>query len=82
MGEQLRGKKIVYQRKPSPDTIGVSRELDEDYVQRHISTTLRAARGCALEITQRDVCTVHNDPAKVTRYIQLIRECIEKEWCS
>ncbi len=80
MGELLRGGKIVYQRKPDSKTLGLQIALDEDFIRKHISRTLRAARGCALEITQREVFTIHGDAGKVKRYVQIIRECIEKEW--
>lgn len=80
IGEQLRGKKVVYQRKPSPNFLGVGDALDEDVVRAHINATLRAAQGCTLEFTQRDVYTIHHDWEKARRYIRLIRECIEENW--
>lgn len=80
MGEQLRDSKIIYQRKPSAETIGLYKTFDEEFVRKHINKTLHAAQGCALEITQREVFTVHGDAGKVKRYVKLIRECIEKEW--
>jgi len=80
MGEQLRGSKVIYQRKPSAYTIGVDKVLNESFIREHITKTLRAAHGCALEITQMEVYTVHNDATKVKRYVQIIRECIENEW--
>ena len=30
MGEKLRGTKVIYHRKPSPNFIGVGKELDEE----------------------------------------------------
>jgi hypothetical protein len=74
MGEQLRGKKIIYHRKPSPNYLGVGKELDEHALRQHIKKTVKAARGCNLEITQRDVYTVNNSIDKVKRYVEIIRE--------
>ena len=80
MGEQLRGSRVIYHRKPSPNYLGVDRILDEDALREHIRTTLRATKGCKVEFTQRDVYTIHNDLDKARRYIEIIREEIENEW--
>lgn len=76
MGEHLKGKEIVYLRKPSPNLLGVgdSPNLDEDAVRAHFAKTISAAKGCTLEIAQRDVYTVAHSPQKVARYVELIRE--------
>jgi hypothetical protein len=80
MGNELRGKNIIFHRKPSPNYIGVDKELDETAFCAHINETLRFAQGCHLEITQRDVYTVHHNEAKVRRYVALIRECVDNNW--
>lgn len=80
MADQLRGKDIIYHRKPSPNFLGVGETLDEDGFREHIEKTLKTAQGCHLEITQRDVYTVNNDLKKVQRYVEIIRESIEKCW--
>lgn len=80
MGEQLKGKHIIFHRKPSPNTLGVDKVLNEDKLREHINETLKAAKGCQLEITQRDVYTIHNNENKARRYIEIIREEIEKNW--
>lgn len=80
MAEQLRGTDIIYHRKPSPNYLGVGSSLDEDAFRAHIEKTLKTARGCHVEITQRDVYTINNDISKVQRYVQIIRECIDKCW--
>ena len=74
MGEQLAGKKIIYHRKPSPNFIGVGTTLDEEALRKHIARTVKAARGCAIEFTQRDVYTVNKDMGKVKRFVEIIRE--------
>ena len=80
MGERLRGRRIMYHRKPSPNFLGVGAELDEDGVREHFRKTLLAAQGCTLEISQRDVYTTTGHPEKARRYIEIIRECIDRWW--
>lgn len=80
MAEQLRGSKTIFHRKPSPNYLGMGTALDEDAFRAHISETIRLARGCTLEITQRDVYTINNDIHKVRRYVEIIREEIEAHW--
>ncbi|MDL2293329.1 hypothetical protein LJC60_01710 [Ruminococcaceae bacterium OttesenSCG-928-D13] len=49
-------------------------------MRAHIAATAKAATGCTLEVTQRDVYTVGGDAQKVVRYVQIIREELEKGW--
>ena len=75
MGERLRGTKTIFHRKPSPNFLGVgSGDLDETALREHIKKTLRAAAGCKIEFTQRDVYQVAGNPLKVKRFIDIIRE--------
>jgi len=78
MGEKLRDKNIVYMRKPSPNFLGVGNILDEDAIITDIGTTIKAARGCHLEVIQRDVYKVSGSTQKVRKYIELIRNCCYK----
>lgn len=80
MAEQLRESGIIYHRKPSPNYLGVGAKLDEDAFRKHIEKTVKTAKGCKLEICQRDVYTVNKDMDKVRRYVQIIRETIDKYW--
>jgi hypothetical protein len=80
MGERLRGSKVMFHRKPSPNFLGVGANLDEAAFREHIRKSLHAARGCKMEITQRDVYTINNDIAKARRYVEVIREEIENHW--
>ena len=80
MAERLRGKNIIFHRKPSPNYLGVDKTLDEDAFRTHISETLQAAKGCFLEITQRDVYSINHDENKAKRYVEIIREEIENNW--
>ncbi len=81
MGERLRGSSIIYHRKPAATFLGVSgRNLDEEAFRKYIRRSLTAARGCKMEITQRDIYTIDNNVQKARRYIQIIREEIENNW--
>ncbi len=80
MGERLRGREIVFHRKPSANFLGVGRDLDEDAVRKYFRRTARAASGCRLEISQRDVYLLHGNTEKVRRYVELIRETLDREW--
>lgn len=78
MGERLRGGGITYLRKPSPNFLGVGTALDEEGLRAHMERTARAACGCPLEFSQRDVYTIHHDPGKVRRYVQITRQSVER----
>lgn len=80
MGRHLRGTDIVYLRKPTPNLLGVGTVLDEDAVLKHLSATGRAARGCKLEIAQRDVYRIGGTADKVRRYVALIRQALDSTW--
>ena len=80
MAERLRGSRTIYHRKPSPNFLGVNPTLDEDAFRDHIRKTLQTARGCHVEITQRDVYTIHHNEEKARRYVAIIREEIDKNW--
>ena len=80
IGERLAGTKTIYHRKPSPNFIGVGTTLDEDACRKHIAETVEAAKNCKLEITVRDVYTVNNDPNKVKKFVDIIKEEIERRF--
>ncbi len=80
MGERLAGSKIIFHRKPSPNILGLGTVLDEDALRAAMRKTLKAAQGCKLEITQRDVYTINHDVGKAKRYVDIIKEEIENHW--
>ena len=73
MGERLKGSKTIFHRKPSPNYLGVGTVRDEEAVRESIRKTMKASEGCKLEITQRDVYTINNDPQKAKRYVDIIK---------
>jgi hypothetical protein len=78
MGEALRGTDIVFSRKPSPNFLGVDKELNEAAWSAHIRQTLEAARGCLVEFIVCDVYTVHGNLGKARRAVELARAEIDK----
>ncbi len=79
MGNALRGSKVIYSRKPSPNYLGVGDFLPEAYAA-HIAETLNAASGCQLEIIHRDIYTLNGDRTRPGRAIKIARELIDKQW--
>lgn len=80
IAERIRGKKVVYHRKPSPNYVGVDAVFDEEGLRAHIAKTATAARGCPLEITFRDVLTARGEPWRLTRAIEIVREEFDRNW--
>jgi len=80
MGEALRGRDVIYLRKPSPNYIGVGKNLDEADFREHVRKTLYAANGCKLEFAFRDVYTLDGNLSKPKRVVAIVREEIENLW--
>lgn len=80
MGQALKGGNVIYHRKPSPNFIGVGKELDEEAFREHILKTIRCARGCKLEFSFRDIYSLEGNTGKPQRAVQIVRELIEKHW--
>ena len=80
MGERLRGTNIIYSRKPSPHFLGVGYDFDDDEYKKYMQNTLKAAKGCNLEIIFRDVYTLGGNPSKAKRAVRILRELIEEYW--
>nr|MDD6336657.1 hypothetical protein [bacterium] len=78
IGEYIRGKKIVYHRKPSPNFIGVDDVFDEQAFAQHMKRTVLAARGCPLEVTFRDVLTLKGEPQRMHRAVEIVREAFDR----
>ena len=50
------------------------------YHEGDIKKTALAASGCHLEIAQREVGTIHSDFERARRYIEIVRNTVEKYW--
>ena len=78
LGEYIRGRGIVYHRKPSPNFVGVDEYFDEDAFAAHMKRTVLAARGCPLEVTFRDILSVRGEPQRARRAVEIAREAFVK----
>jgi len=80
IGDRLRGKNITYHRKPFPNYLGVDKEFDEAGFSAHIEKTLKAARGCFLEFSYRDVYSLQGDLYRGKKAYEAIKRCIDRFW--
>jgi len=80
MGQALRGRGIVYHRKPFPNFIAVDTVFDEAAFLKHMEKTVKCASGCPLEVTFRDICSVRGEPQRLTRAVELTREAFARGW--
>ena len=80
IGDKLRGKNIIYHRKPHPNYLAIDKEFDEKGFAAHIEKTLKAARGCCFEISYRDVYSLQGEIYRGKRAVEVIRDCIDKYW--
>ena len=71
------GDRYVYSRKPNPSQISTG-VFDEEAIRGDLRRTLTAAKGCRLEIAMKDVHTLHDEPGRLPRWVQLAREVIEE----
>ena len=81
MGTALKGTKTIYHRKPSPNYVGVGADFDESGFREHMLRTIKAARGCKLEISYRDAYTTTGDMNKPRRAVEITRGLVEEYWC-
>ena len=78
MGERLRETGITYLRKPPATLLGMDTPvLEEDAVLDCFRKTAQAAKGCKIEIAQRDVYMVGGSAEKVRRFVELARKGLE-----
>ena len=78
IGEKIRGTKICYHRKPSPNFVSVDSVFDEAAFLKHMERTVKASRGCPLEVTFRDITSVRGEPQRLTRAVELTREAFAR----
>lgn len=76
MAERLAGANVIYSRKPSPNFLGVSEQLDEDAFRAYMKNTIDLTRGCHTEIIFRDIYTLHGRPEKAKRAVEIVKSLI------
>ena len=80
IAEKIRGKKIVYHRKPSANFISVDAVFDEEAFCAHIAKSVKIAKGCPLEVTFREELTLKDEPWRLKRAVELVREQFITYW--
>lgn len=76
MAERLQNSPVIYSRKPSPNFVGVDPVLDEEAFRAYMKKTIDLTRNCHTEIIFRDVYTVHHNPSKARRAVEIVRELL------
>jgi len=80
MGDVLRKVPVVYHRKPSPNFLGVDKVFDESGFREHITKTIKAARGCHLEFSIRDVYSLQGEKGRAKQAYRIIKDLIERHY--
>ena len=70
------GNRFVFSRKQNPTMICV--QFNEDQIRADLRKTLAIAGNCNLEIIMRDTHTVQNEPWRITRWVEIAREEVNK----
>ena len=76
MAEAL-GHEYIFSRKPNPALISTAL-FDESAIREDVRSTLEAAEGCNLEIIMKDVHTLNDEPHRLRRWVEIVREEIEE----
>lgn len=80
VGEYLRGTNVIYYSKPRAEFVTNPGPLDEEALRKYFRGVAEASSGCLLEMAQREVGTIFGDFERGKRYVQIVRECLEKYW--
>ena len=54
--------------------------FNEERIRSDVRETLKAAKGCRLEIAMKDVHTLNNEPDRLARWVRIAREVIEEQF--
>jgi len=74
-GALMRGR-YVMSLKPSPAVLAWQ-NFDGEAVRQELTTKLKAARGCNVEIILKDISTVRHEPARLWEWARIARETIQ-----
>ena len=80
IGDRLRNTSVIYHRKPSPNLVGFFGAFDETAYAQEIVKTLKAAKGCKLEFSLRDIYSLNGEKDRAKKAIQIIGVMIDKYW--
>jgi hypothetical protein len=74
--EQI-GRDYVLSWRPNPADM-VCCQFDEQLIRRTIRSGLQACRGCHVHVRLKDIETVQDDPHRLARWVQIVREVAEE----
>ena len=72
MAEML-GDRYIFSMKPSPTDLAMT-GFDEVRIRAELREALQKTRGCRVEVLMKDNHTIRNDPQRVVRWVQIVRE--------
>lgn len=75
MAEKL-GHNCIFSRKPNPTQICLT--FDENAIRKDLSETLAIAGSGALEIIMKDTATVQNQPWRISRWLEIAFEEVQR----
>jgi hypothetical protein len=75
MARQL-GRDYIYSRKLNPAPLCVA--FNEEVLRRDLRETLDVAGDCVLELIMKDTHTVENEPARLSQWVRIAREEIDR----
>ena len=80
LADAFEGKGIVFSRKPNPNLLGVTAELDENAWADELRETLKvvSGRNIPLEFVVRDVYSLHGNLGKLRRAVEIARREIDR----
>lgn len=70
------GKQYIFSRKPNPSLVCTM--FHEDEIRKDLRQTISVARKGVLEIILKDTHTVQNDPSRLSRWVEIALEEVQK----
>lgn len=69
--------RFIFSMKPNPADLAME-TLDEERLRAIIRHDLAVTRGCRVEMILKDTHTIRREPRRVTRWVEIAREEIER----
>ncbi len=74
---ELLGDSYVYSLKPNPADLATD-TFDEKHIRADLRQIFEVTRGCHVEVIMKDNHTIHHDPQRVIRWVQIAKEEAER----
>ena len=72
MAEALQDR-YVFSWKPNPSHLAMP-TFNEDLIRNYVRDVIQKTKGCRLEIVMKDNHTICNEPERLVRWVQIVRE--------